>query len=71
MAQAFRAAPPHVVNKIQNRLGLVNGGAVAIHHPANAAWIWPLAFIFDERRIVLVNPEFAAAGETLPKWFSA
>jgi hypothetical protein len=60
-----------VVNKIQNRLGLVNGWAVSIHHTGNRARIWPPAFIFDKRRRGLVNRRFADADETLPKWFSA
>jgi hypothetical protein len=60
-----------VVNKIQNRLGLVNGRAVSIHHAGHGARIWPSAFIFDERRRALVNRRFADADETLPKWFSA
>jgi hypothetical protein len=63
--------PPHVVNKLQNRLGLVNGRAISIHHAGDRTRIWPPAFIFDERRWALVNRWFADAGETHRKCYPA
>jgi hypothetical protein len=58
-----------VVNKIQNRLGLVNGNRVSIHHAQKRTWIWPVAFILDERRRRMVKRWCAIAGEMLRQWF--
>jgi hypothetical protein len=48
-----------VVNKKQKPFRLVNGGRVSIHHVASGAAIWRSAFIFDERRKLMVNRFFA------------
>jgi hypothetical protein len=34
---------------------LVNRNGVSIHHVANSAWFWPVAFIFGERAAGMVN----------------
>ncbi|GCC49428.1 hypothetical protein chiPu_0033523, partial [Chiloscyllium punctatum] len=39
----------------ENRIGLVNGSAVSIHHVDNAARFCRVAFILRERRSVMVN----------------
>ncbi|WP_162240495.1 hypothetical protein [Bradyrhizobium viridifuturi] len=39
----------------ENRIGLVNGSAVSIHHVGNAARFCPVAFILRERRGNMVN----------------
>jgi hypothetical protein len=55
----------HVITKDQNRIGLVNGIDVSIHHADNSAWFCPVAFIFDERTGRMVNrwcPPRAARG---------
>jgi hypothetical protein len=44
-----------VVNKIENRLGLVNGKRVLIHHDGYRGADLPVAFIFDECRRTMVN----------------
>jgi hypothetical protein len=46
-------------NKIQNRIGLVNGIAVSIHHIVTCAWFCPVAFIFDEPGAPMVNRGYA------------
>jgi len=43
------------LTKDQNRIGLVNDTAVWIHHVTNEAPFLLSAFIFDERRVALVN----------------
>jgi hypothetical protein len=48
-----------VNNKIQNRIGLVNGIAVSIHHDIRRAWFCPVAFIFDELGPPMVNRGYA------------
>src|SRR6476620_6821385 len=49
LAAAARRTPLHAINTNQNLIGLVNGSAVAIHHPGNRARICPVAFILRER----------------------
>jgi hypothetical protein len=39
---------------------LVNGNGVSIHHVANSARFYPVAFIFSERRTRMVNRWYAA-----------
>ena len=47
----------------QNRIGLVNGIDVSIHHVAAGALIWRLAFILRERAKLMVNQSFAEASD--------
>jgi hypothetical protein len=48
-----------VVNKEQKPFCLVNVSAVSIHHVASEGPIWRSAFIFDERRMPMVNRFFS------------
>jgi len=48
-----------VVNKKQKPFRLVNGSRVSIHHPAIGGAIRRSAFIFDERRKLMVNRFFS------------
>jgi hypothetical protein len=49
---------------MQNRIGLVNGIAVSIHHVVKCARFCPVAFIFGERRARMVNRLCAAFKRT-------
>jgi hypothetical protein len=60
-----------VVNKIQNRLGLVNGRAVSIHHDGSRARICPVAFILAKRRSAWLIAGVRDSAEMLPKQFLA
>jgi hypothetical protein len=48
-----------VVNKEQKPFRLVNVSGVSIHHVVNGGPIWRSAFIFDERRMPMVNRFFS------------
>jgi hypothetical protein len=41
--------------KIENRIGLVNGIGVSIHHVVNRPRFRAVAFIFDKREMRMVN----------------
>jgi len=57
------------VNKIQNRLGLVNEKHFSIHHARNSGRICPAAFIFDEDTRRMVNRWCANIGKMRHQWF--
>jgi hypothetical protein len=59
--------PLHAINTDQNLIGLVNASAVSIHHFGNRARIWLVAFILHERRTLMVNRWYAAAGKPLSR----
>jgi len=59
-----RATPLQAITRDQNRIGLVNGIAVSIHHVVSCARIFPVAFILDERAADMVNPWYAAINES-------
>ncbi|MCC8959162.1 hypothetical protein H8B02_38895 [Bradyrhizobium sp. Pear77] len=54
----------------ENRIGLVNGSAVSIHHLDNAARFCRTAFILRERRSDMVNRRYrsgyARSAQTVP-----
>jgi hypothetical protein len=60
-----------VVNKIQNRLGLVNGNRFSIQHARNRRRICLAAFILDEHGRRMVNRWCANIAEMLRQWFLA
>jgi chemotaxis protein CheZ len=45
----------HAITTNQKLIGLVNRNGVWIHHVANSAPFCPVAFIFDERGVAMVN----------------
>jgi hypothetical protein len=67
LAAAARRTPLHAINTNQNLIGLVNRNAVSIHHFGDRARICPVAFILHERRPLMVNRWYAAAGKPLPR----
>jgi hypothetical protein len=54
------------INRDQNRIGLVNGIAVSIHHVVKCPRICPVAFILRERAADMVNPSYAANRDRAP-----
>jgi hypothetical protein len=59
-----REAPWHATNQNQNRIGLVNGSRVWIHHVGNRPRISELAFILLKYATHMVNRRCAARRET-------
>jgi hypothetical protein len=63
--RAPRRRPPHAINTNQNLIGLVNRNGVSIHHVANCAPFHPVAFIFGEQRLRMVNRWYAPSAPRL------
>jgi hypothetical protein len=54
----------HAINRDQNRIGLVNGNRLSIHHVVSRAAFCPAAFIFGERRAAWLIAGMRAARPT-------
>jgi hypothetical protein len=59
----------HATNRGQNRIGLVNGNGVWIHHVESRAGFCPAAFIFSERRAAWLIAGISRAARPLRHGF--